>query len=180
MNALPFDPAAALVGARNGHAIAPPIPQGELTMALKRSTYYADDVLIALDLSENSAESMSGRVGFMIMAAAKAATDNCPPLTLDEWCAVVESCNGMFWNYEQGPEAVVSGMAHNLFDSAEEGDEKWDVDCAALAKRIARLPFVQQLAIFEVVHKYWSKPRTAGGGFKEAFEAIGANVSESE
>ena len=140
----------------------------------KRTTYFSDAVETMIAPSES--ESFSGRVGFLVSAAHKLATDSCPALTSSEWACIADANNGTLHDYSQGSEAVISGMALNLFDCAL--DEKWGVDCTDLAKRLRSMTFAEQFAVFEIVRSFWlngdvvSRSKT----YRDAFEALGAQV----
>lgn len=136
----------------------------------KRATYFSDAVETMISPSES--ESFSGRVGFLISAANKLATDSCPALTSSEWACIADANNGH--DYSQGAEAVVSGMALNLFDC--ELDEKWGVDCTDLAKRIRSMTFAEQFAVFEIVRSFWLNGPSRSKTYRDAFEALGAQV----
>lgn len=147
--------------------------------AIKRTTYFTDEVQAVLGIDRDGAESFSGRAGFLICAAGIVATENSPELTADEWCAIVDSNNGSLFAYEQGPEVVVRGIIHNVFDSAEEEDEKWGVSCEDLARKLGALTFAEQLAVFEITRAFWTRKEAQEGasGYREIFERLGAKVT---
>lgn len=144
----------------------------------KRATYYSDAVIKAIDHQE-STESFSGRVGFLALSAVLSASEYCPALTSNEWCALADANNGTAHSYDVGPEAVVSGMLHNLFDSSPECDEKWRVNCTDLAKKISGMPFTSRFAAFEVVRRFWvhGDVVSSSQNYAEAFRKLGASVS---
>ncbi len=150
------------------------------TMMAKRATYYSDPVARIIDLDDNElSESWSGRVGFLIGAAHLAADESCPALTVDEWCALADADRGTEHNYAHGPEEVVNGMQHNLFDFADEGDEKWNVDCVALARRLRSASFAERLAVYEIVRRFHKTKPLKGESYADRFRRIGARLADS-
>lgn len=147
---------------------------------MKRTTYFSKEIEESINIDADSTESFSGRVGFMIGSAAKVAAEECPPLPVGVWCALADANNGTFFNYEAGPEFVVSGMAHNLFDLGE--DNQFGIDAHEWAAKIQKMPFSQRLAVFEVVRRFWSSPEivNASSGYVDAWTKLGANVSKEQ
>lgn len=146
--------------------------------SMKKATYYSDSIVAKIDAvsgdDENAMEeSFSGRVGFLIDAAVSIAAQSTPTLTVGEWCALADANNGTCHTFEHGMESVLSGMWHNLFDSSMSNDERFDVDCTALAKRLSKSPIAEQLAVFEIVRKFW-KTKHAGITYEEIFTGLGA------
>ena len=146
---------------------------------MKRTTYYPDAIEAIINVAPDGVESFSGRVGFLIAAAAGIASGNSPELSVSEWCAIVDANNGSLFPYEQGPEAVVRGVIHNVFDSAEDEDEKWGVSCEDLARKLSALSFAQKLAVFEITRGFWTRNEVQEGapGYREIFERLGAKVA---
>jgi hypothetical protein len=144
---------------------------------MKRTTYFSRDVESALDIEGKGVESFSGRVGFMICAAAAIAKEECPPLPLNVWLALADADRGTAHDYEQGVESVVSGMTMNLVDY--EQDNQFDTDPLEWARNIRAMPLSQQFSIFEVVRRFWrrSDEASASKDYREFLEKIGANVA---
>ena len=146
---------------------------------MKRTTYYPDSIEAIINVAPDGVESFSRRVGFLIAAAERAAAENSPELTVNEWCALVDANNGSLYSYEQGPEAVVRGVIHNVFDYAYAGNAQWEISCEDLARNLSALAFVQQLAVFEIVRGFWARKDVQEGaaGYREIFERLGAKVA---
>ena len=146
---------------------------------MKRTTYYPDSIEAIINVAPDGVESFSRRVGFLIAAAERAAAENSPELTVNEWCALVDANNGSLYSYEQGPEAVVRGVIHNVFDYAYAGNAQWEVSCEDLARKLSGLSFSQQLAVFEIVRGFWTRKEVQEGaaGYREIFERLGAKVA---
>lgn len=143
----------------------------------KKSLYIPDgvdrDVIAAAP-----AESYSGRVAYLCALGHRLALDSAPALTLGEWCAVADALNGYWLDYEAGVEAVASGVRHELFDAAPELDERWQVDCTALSRRLAEMPLGAQAAVLEIGRAYWRRPEVRDGDqdHEAVFRALGAPI----
>lgn len=122
---------------------------------MKRATYYSDAVESMI--APIDSESFSGRVGFLIQAANAIAEESCPALLESEWLALADANKGTAHTFELGAASVISGMLHNLFDSADELDGKWGVDCLSLARRLGAMSFAERFAVFEIVRRFWSR-----------------------
>lgn len=148
-------------------------------MSSKKTTYYADDIEKIIGIDPNtSAESWSGRVGFLIGAADKVAIENCPVLPAKVWCALADANNGTFHQYETGLDSVVSGITLNLFDYGNENP--WGVDAEHWARTIRKMPFAAQFAVFEVVRRFWTARETVNSAadYADAFRRLGARIEE--
>lgn len=144
---------------------------------MKKATYFSDAAMAAIAPDERGLESFSGRVGFLITAGVAAASEACPALTRNEWLALADANNGTVLDYSIGYEHPISGVTLNLYDSAPELDEKWGISCADLARRIRGMPLVEQLAIFEVVRRFWRTEAEGVVGRDDFLQRAGANVA---
>ena len=146
---------------------------------MKRTTYYPEAVEAVINVAPDGVESFSGRVGFLIASAGRVAAENSPELTVSEWCALADANNGSLYSYEQGPDVVVRGIIHNVFDYAYAGNAQWEISCEDLARKLSALPFVQQLAVFEITRGFWARKDVQEGaaGYSEIFERLGAKVA---
>lgn len=142
----------------------------------KKATYYSDAAMAAIAPDDRSAESFSGRVGFLVTVAGAIANEECPPLTRNEWLALADANNGTVLDYSIGFEHPISGITLNLYDSAPELDEKWGVDCTGLARRIRSMPLHEQFAVFEVVRRFWRTSSDGVADWDEFLQRAGANV----
>lgn len=148
-------------------------------MSSRKTTYYADEIEKIIGIDPNtSAESWSGRVGFLIWAADKVAIENCPALPVKVWCALADANNGTFHQYETGPDSVISGITLNLFDYGN--DNPFGIDAEHWARTIRKLPFAAQLAVFEVVRRFWTASETVNSATDcaDAFRKLGARIEE--
>lgn len=144
----------------------------------KKSLYIPDT--IDQIVSSGEADSYSGRVSYLVTLARDLAFAEVPALTVGEWCAIADANNGTLHTYEHGPATVFRGAWHSVYDSAPECDEKWGVNCEALAKRLAALPLAAQAAVFEIARSFWARGDvvSAAGSYRDAFIALGAKIAE--
>ena len=142
----------------------------------EKSLYIPNDVDRSI-IAAAPAESYSGRVVYLCTLGHRLALEAAPALSLGEWCAAADALNGYWLDYEAGVEAVASGVRHELFDAASDLDERWQVDCTALARRLAEMPLGSQAAVLEIVRAYWRRPEIRNGqDYEAAFRALGAPI----
>ncbi len=144
----------------------------------RHTIHVPDSIESIIAIKEGSAESYSGRVGYLISLADILMREQMPELTASEWCALVDANTSTSHQYSMGVQPVLSGLWHNLFDFAPEGDQKWGVDCVALARRMQAMPIASQAAVFEIVKRFWTRDDivNSAGSYDEAFRALGARV----
>jgi hypothetical protein len=137
----------------------------------KRSIYFSSALEAIIGIEEDSAESLSGRVSYLVMLADRLVREQMPELTSSEWGAIVDANMNTLHQYNLGIETVLSGLWHNLYDFAHEGDEKWGVDCEALSKRMKAMPLGAQAAVFEISKQFWQRVDevNAAGDYAAAF-----------
>lgn len=144
----------------------------------KRATYYSAVVEDIIHPDPTGVESFSGRVGFLIAAAAKCAEEAMPVLSVGEWCAIGDANNGTAMSHELGPEWAVQGMIANVADAPELG-EKWGIDQRELVHKLFGLPFAARLAVFEVNRRFWVSPElvNASENYADAYRKLGAKIT---
>lgn len=144
----------------------------------KRSIHVPDSIESIIAIGEGSAESYSGRVAYLISLADTLAREQMPELTAREWGVVVDANMSTLHQYGMGIDSVLSGLWHNLFDFAPDGDDKWGVDCVSLARRMQAMPLGGQAAVFEVIKQFWARSDDVNnaGSYADAFRLIGARV----
>jgi hypothetical protein len=147
----------------------------------KHTVYIPDSIEAIIAVPEGSAESYSGRVAYLISLADNLAREQMPELSVPEWGAIVEANMSTIHQYSAGIESVLSGLWHNLFDFSPEGDEKWGVDCAALARRMQAMPIGAQAAVFEIAKQFWARQDEVNkaGSYAEALRMLGAQITRS-
>lgn len=144
----------------------------------KHTIYIPDAIEAIIAVPEGSAESYSGRLAYLISLADTLAREQMPELSASEWGAIIDANMSTLHQYSAGIQYVLSGLWHNLFDFAPEGDEKWGVDCADLARRMQSQPLGAQAAVFEIVKQFWAKINevNAAGSYENALRMLGARL----
>ena len=143
----------------------------------KRSIYFADEIESVININpDQTPESFSGRVGFLIQSAALTASEQCPALPVNVWCALADANNGTWHTYEHGAPAVVSGMSLNLLDA----DCQFDIDPQEWGLKIRKMSFAEQFAIFEVVRRFWLDKEIFESckDYAEVFRKLGGKVAD--
>jgi len=80
-----------------------------------------------------------------------------PRLAVNEWLAVIDALNGV-WAGDNAALAVQSlpyGVSDHL--TLEGAAEKWEVDAAALVKRLEALDWCQRLAVIDAAERFWAR-----------------------
>lgn len=115
-----------------------------------RFTIYAGPPLAA---ALEGHENRSGRINSIAERYNAIVERHAPELAEAEWCAVCDALNGYWINDGMG----VRGMWAEIHDSDRlEGlGAKWGVDAIALAERVRDMPFADQVALAEVVERFW-------------------------
>ena len=146
----------------------------------KHSIHVPEAIETIIAVPDGAAESYSGRVSYLISLADTLAREQMPELTAGEWGAILDANMSTLHQYSAGIQYVLSGLWHNLFDFAPEGDEKWGVDCAALARRMQAMPIGAQAAVFEIVKQFWARldEVNEAGGYTEALRMLGARLKD--
>ncbi|MDY0036710.1 MAG: hypothetical protein RBS05_12445 [Zoogloea oleivorans] len=143
---------------------------------MKKTIYFSDEALAAVAPDERGIEGLSGRVGFLLTVASAIEKEACPALLKNEWLALADANNGTAVEYSFGFEHPITGVTLNLADAAPDLDEKWQVSCVDLARRIRAMPLAQQFAVFEVVRRFWRTPSEGVTGWEAFLARVGAKV----
>lgn len=140
-------------------------------MASKFSIYAGPPLQAALDcLGETYAENRSGRLNTVCERYLAMVTDELAriDLTRAEWCAIMDANNGVE-QYTGNPFGGGLLIWANVHDTIGLG-EKWEVDQAALVRKLQQLPKSTLTAIQEVADRFWSR---SGMRTDEALRAAG-------
>ena len=147
----------------------------------KHSIHVPEAIDAIIAVPDGAAESYSGRVAYLISLADTLAREQMPELSASEWGAILDANASTLHQYSAGIQYVLSGLWHNLFDFAPEGDEKWGVDCAALARSMQSQPLGAQAAVFEVVKQFWARLEevNAAGSYEKALRMLSARLKST-
>lgn len=150
-------------------------PTRKKSDARRSSVYLQQSIIDALELPDRgeSDESMSARMSFMIDVAYKICNESVPDLSQNEWLAICDALNGHWYSYERGVESVLRSAIMSIHDSFIELDEKWSVDCRALAIKIAEMPLAQRFAVAQIARRFWTDKKPAEN-WAEKLNNIGA------
>lgn len=142
---------------------------------MKISIYAGQPIQAVL---EGHADNRSGRLNTICERYADIVRRDCPMLTEAEWCAICDALNG-YW-MDAGDTLGVRFAWAELLDCEGLG-EKWGVDVPTLAARLRESGAGAQVAVAEVVQRFWQHadlPRRdalhrAGARLVDAPEVVG-------
>lgn len=140
---------------------------------MKRELFCSNEIEKIINVDLDGDEAFAERITFLASAAVAVAKQSCPSLLIGEWCTVAEALNGHYVGYEATVESILDSVWASVCDSAPECDDKWSVSCEALANRLVKMQFSEQLAVFEVARKFWTTQHT-DDTFAQIFTKLGA------
>jgi hypothetical protein len=143
-------------------------------MAARRVTTYLPDEVQAVFGPLGEDDSLSGRLATIVLRYAEALKRSCPTLTVAEWSAIVDACNGLFMGSDAGAPAFIWA---EIADADGIG-EKWGIDQEGLAQRLRKLPYAAQVAVAEVVEQFWRGNKE--GDRETRLREAGAAVAEAD
>lgn len=104
-----------------------------------------------------------------------------PALSVGEWALLCDALNGSVRSADHADTDPARGLAQSVADSGADGlAEKWGVDLAALAARLAALPYAGQCAVIETVSRFWSHAGSQLAPIADQLAAAGAKVASGE
>ena len=139
---------------------------------MKMSIYAGQPIQRAL---EGHNKNRSGRLNTVAERYAYVVQRDCPALTEAEWCAICDALNG-YW-LDGGDSGAGVRLAWAEIEDADRLDglgAKWDVDANALALRLRDATAGQQVAVAEVVQRFWQRPELPTA---EALRLAGARIT---
>ena len=141
----------------------------------KRFAVYAgppiQEALDAVSRPDRGDYSRSGRLNTIAERYMQAVSTCMPSLSEAEWSAVLDANNGVVLDA-----MGVQGLHFNIED--DEGlAKRWGIDGVALSARLAAMPFAEQMAVAEVVERYWAKTKR-GASVLEGLRLAGARIIE--
>ena len=145
----------------------------------KHSIYLSDQVHASLDLDPAGIEGMSARLSNLIAIALEGMRENMPTLPLNEWQCLLDVSNGHYRSRNDPLAAQLGNWVFSISESGPECDDKWGVDCNALARKINRLPLIQKCAAYEVCRRFWvrSDINDLHDGYASMLKAHGARIA---
>lgn len=144
----------------------------------KHSIYLSDQLLERLDLDPAGVEGMSARLSNLIMVALEGMRDNMPTLPLNEWQCLLDVSNGHYRGHNDPLQSRLESWVFSISESGPECDEKWRVNCRALARKINSLPLISKCAAYEVCRRFWvrSDINALHDGYDGILAAHGAKI----
>lgn len=145
-------------------------PEGS-AKAGRKTVVFTPDNLAWLETYRQPEEGPSFVVNAKLSRYRQAVAAAMPTLTLAEWCAIVDANNGA-WLLDTPP----VWLADNVADSPELA-EKWNLDHAALVKKLRQLGFFQAMAVEDVIERFWKSPRLQEADPDELLREAGALIA---
>lgn len=142
-------------------------------MAARRSTIYIPDEMQAVIGPLGDDDSLSGRLTTVMLRYGEILSRSCPSMSLAEWSAIMDACNGLYQGSDVGAPAFIWAEIAD----AEGLREKWGIDQSALSDRLRKLPYPAQVAVSEVVERFW---RSKEDDRTERLKRAGAVIVESD
>lgn len=124
---------------------------------------------------EGYADNRSGRLNTVAERYAYVVERDCPALSEAQWGAVCDALNG-YW-MDGGDSGAGVRLAWAEIEDADRLDglgEKWGVDAHALAMQLRDSTAGQQVAVAEVVQRFWSHSALP---MREALDKAGARFA---
>lgn len=115
-----------------------------------RKTVYLADQTEAI-IHRYPVDSLAGRINSIIQRYDAIIRDVMPEFSEREWCAICDANNGSIM--DDMPQTVAYLWA-NVHDFEGLG-EKWEIDQAALVKKLHSLPYAGKCAVAEVIAGFW-------------------------
>lgn len=126
-------------------------------MAARRVTIYlAQPIVDAFDIDNDAGETLSGRIAIVAERYRDMIAAHCPELSRNEWFALCDVANGMFFGI--GAATSAPRMLWAEFDDAcrtDSVDEKWEIDGPALVEKLREMTTAEIFAVAEVTRRFW-------------------------
>ncbi len=145
----------------------------------KHTLYFSQVVFDRLDLEPARVEGLSARVNNLCVIALDTMREAAPALPLAEWLALVDISNGYLRVTDRSSAEQVEDFRFSVSESGPECNEKWDINCAALARKLSQMKLIEQFAVMEVCRRYWVRAdiREKYDNDRDILEAHGARLS---
>lgn len=125
----------------------------------KHTLYFSDKTLAKIAVDPAGVEGLSARVSRLCHIAVDVMDDSIPTLPKAEWLALMDLSNGIHMSLsDHTPRDMAESFHFSIMESGPECNEKWGMNCVALAKKYRALPLAAQLAVIEVCRRFWTRP----------------------
>jgi len=143
-------------------------------MSSRKSIYLTD----ATEVIIGEVESLSGRINNIVRRYGAITAAECPEMAESEWSLICDLLNATVIDTDHRD----TDPARFLWaDIAEAGRldglaEKWSVDTDALSQRVRTMRLPEQIAILEVVAKFWRSPKLTELSAADLLRESGAKI----
>ena len=146
----------------------------------KHTLYFSERMYDRLDVDRGGVEGLSGRVSNLCSIALDAMREAIPAMSAAEWQALMDISNG---HYRQSDRAVVEqidSFCYSVSESGMECNDKWGVNCVALARKLSGMTLIEQCAVMEVCRRFWvrSDINSKFNNYLDILAAHGARFSK--
>ena len=130
----------------------------------KKSTIHIPATIVeAIDLDGDAGESLSGRIALIVERYRQIVADHAPELSRNEWMACMDVMNGMFTGMGDPIAAKFIWASVDDACSMEGLADKWEIDGAALVKKLRALDTAGAISVAEVGRRFWSRASGKSG-----------------
>jgi hypothetical protein len=142
-------------------------------MSSRKSIYLSDQAEAVIGTDHDS---LSGRINNICIRYGTITAAGCPELRLSEWLMICDMLNATVMD------AAGADQARHLWaDIAESGKldglaEKWEIDTEDLSQRVRAMSYAGQVAIIEVVGKFWRHPKLNELSSADLLREVGAKI----
>ena len=147
----------------------------------KHTLYFSDATFNIISPDPLGAEGLSTRVSRLCAIAIDVMDENIPTLSFGEWMTFIEVAHdgSYICQNENTPRDMVKSFQFSIRELGFQCDEKWEVNCVALAKKYAALPLVAKLAAIEVCRRYWTR-REVNAKYHNQLDILSAHGAKFE
>ena len=122
-------------------------------MSEKRiSIYSGPEMARVLGDRESDANTLTQTINSIIDRYGEICARNRPALTEREWLAVCDCCNGTWF----APAATISGSVLANVEDSPELAEKWEIDQAALCRKLSALNYCAEISLIDTIERFWA------------------------
>jgi hypothetical protein len=126
-------------------------------------------------------DNYSGRINSIVGRYQAVIAEGMPELTEREWLAIMDANNGtVFPGPDESTEIDPARYAWmNVQDSVEDGlNEKWQIDCLDLARKMKSMTYVEQCGVMEVIGRFWERSEKIFESSHDSLIDAGAKIAQ--
>jgi len=146
-------------------------------MASKKTIYITDAAEKIIGVHQDS---LSGRIGSIIIRYGAITSQDCPALTVNEWLAICDILNNTYTQGDSYPHDIALYLWAEIAnaDRLEGLGKTWEIDALALSARVQNMSYDKQCAIIEVASRFCAGYDAPGRESNtEQLKAFGAKIS---